>query len=313
MANVIAIFWGGYYISFPELGRILTEPFSLFLITLYLYLFVQSKKNNALKFTIGSGIVLGYLALTKIIFGYVVLAMLLVTTFLYTFQKKNTTSRNLVGVLIIAFLMNCPYLAYTYSLTGKYLYWGNSGGLSLYWMSTPHQNEYGDWNHPTFTAYCQNPNIPCNADLLAKNHQKDIDYILSLPKIEQDDAYKNIALRNIHEHPLKYLQNVVANVSRLFFGIPFSYYPQQPWTFLRFPPNALLFSMMVLSLVLWLVNFRKTPVEVSFLVFLSLTYLGGTSLLSAYPRMLSIVVPMILFWCGYILSRNISIEWISSQ
>ncbi len=307
LATAITIFWGCYYISFQELGSMLTESFSLFIVTLFLYLFTQVKAERPLKFVIASGIVLGYLALTKIIFGYVILVMLALSLLQFSFksklQSKPIITRNFIGIFAIALLMNIPYLVYTYSLTGKLLYWGNSGGSSLYWMSTPYENEYGDWNNSTFTANCHNPNIPCNAYLLAKNHQKDMDYILSLPKIEQDDAYKDIAMQNIRTHPQKYLQNITSNVSRLFFGIPISYYPQQFSTVLRFPPNILLLSVMVLSLGLWLLYFNSIPIEVRYLIFLSLIYLGGTSLLSAYPRMLYVIVPIILFWCGCILDK----------
>lgn len=48
----------------------------------------------------------------------------------------------------LALLICSPYLVYTYALTGKIFYWGNSGGLSLYWMSSPHPQEFGDWHNP---------------------------------------------------------------------------------------------------------------------------------------------------------------------
>lgn len=317
LATAISIFWGMYYISFQEMGGILTESFSLFLITLFLYLLIKAQKDKTLKFTLAGGIALGYLALTKIIFGYVILVMLIGTalTFIiqYMLQSENKKILKLLGVLAIAFSINIPYLIYTYSLTGKYFYWGNSGGSSLYWMSTPYENEYGDWNHSTFTANCHDKSILCNADLVAKNHQKDMDYIQSLPKIEQDDAFKSIAYQNIKEHPFKYVKNIAANISRLFFAMPISYYPQRFLTIFRFPPTILLLTAMTLSLVFWLFNFSRTPTEINFLIFLNFVYLGGTSLLSAYPRMLYVVVPLILFWCAYILNRSIQIKWIWSK
>ncbi len=45
----------------------------------------------------------------------------------------------------MALIWCVPYLLMTYSLTGKPFYWGSSGGLSLYWMSTPYDTEMGDW------------------------------------------------------------------------------------------------------------------------------------------------------------------------
>lgn len=317
VTTIISIFWGCYYISFQELGSMLTEPFSLFLITLFLYCFVQVHVNQQWKFVLGSGLVLGYLALTKIIFGYVILVMLSIAVLRFAFrnrlQLKYKPTQHSMLIFAIALLVNLPYLAYTYSLTGKYLYWANSGGSSLYWMSTPFEGEYGDWNNSTFTANCHDSHIPCNAALIAKNHQAEIDYILSLPKTKQDDAYKTIALQNISTHPTKFLRNIACNVSRLFFRIPISYYPQKDITLLRFPPNILLLVTLIWATLIWLLNVRRIPIEVNWLVIFTFTYLGGTSLLSAYPRMLYIIVPMILFWSGYVLSNSIKIQFKINQ
>ncbi len=311
LATLIGVAWGCYYISYQELGSMLTEPFSLCLISLFVYAFVRAHSAEGKKWRVIGGMVLGYLALTKIIFGYVILVGLVligVYQLIQIYLKSKVKSPILV-ILGIALVVNLPYLTYTHSLTGKLLYWGNSGGMSLYWMSTPFEGEYGDWNNATFTANCHNTRISCNADLLAQNHQKDMDYILSLPKNKRDDAYKDLALQNIRNHPVKYARNVLSNVSRLFFGLPITYYPQRDTTILRFPPNILLLSVMFLGLVIWLMNVRHIPIEISFLVLLTLVYLGGTSLLSAYPRMLYVVVPMILFWSGVILEKAIRISF----
>ncbi len=314
-STLIAVIWGCYYISFQELGGMLTESFSLFLISLFLYCFLRASKNEEWKWVWRSGIVLGYLALTKIIFGYVILVMFGIAGLQYALRNRlklqEMMARNRLDIFVIALLVNLPYLIYTHSLTGKYFYWGNSGGMSLYWMSTPFEGEYGDWNNSTFTANCHDARIPCNADLLAKNHQTDMDYILSLPKIERDDAYKSLALQNIQKHPTKYLRNVVSNVSRLFFGMPISYYPQRDSTIFRFPPNVLLLSALFLATIVWLLNFWSVPIEVTYIALMSFVYLGGTSLLSAYPRMLYVIVPMLLFWCGYALNRalQVSLKW----
>ncbi|MGB1241596.1 MAG: ArnT family glycosyltransferase [Chitinophagales bacterium] len=314
-STFIAVAWGCYYISFQELGSMLTESFSLFLISLFLHCFLRTSKNKELKWVWSSGIILGYLALTKIIFGYVVLVMLGIAGLQYVLRNRlklqQTMARNRLGVFAIALLLNVPYLLYTHSLTSKNFYWGNSGGMSLYWMSTPFEGEYGDWNNSTFTANCHDSRIPCNADLLAKNHQVNMDYILSLPKIKRDDAYKSLALQNIRNHPTKYLRNVVSNVSRLFFGMPISYYPQRDTTMFRFPPNVLLLSVLFLATIVWLLNFWSVPIEVTYIALMSFVYLGGTSLLSAYPRMLYVVVPMLLFWCSYVLNRTlkVSLKW----
>ena len=37
---------------------------------------------------------------------------------------------------------------YTYSITGKFFFMADSGGSSLYSMSSPFENEHGDWFSP---------------------------------------------------------------------------------------------------------------------------------------------------------------------
>ena len=48
--------------------------------------------------------------------------------------------RTIALVYALALVWCLPYLAHTYSLTGRWFYWGSSGGMSLYWMSTPYRD-----------------------------------------------------------------------------------------------------------------------------------------------------------------------------
>ena len=236
--------------------------------------------------------------------------MILLSLFLaYYLWKKNIDGQWAVYVLVIAFIINIPYLIYTWSLTGKLFYWGNSGGMSLYWMSTPVEGEYGDWNNTSFTANCGHDKIiPCNKDLLAIHHQKDMDYVLSLPVIEQDDAYKAIAIQNIKSHPVKYLRNCFCNFSRLFFGFPTSYFYQREGTLLRFPLNSILLTFIFISVFFSCYHYKKLPLLIHFIYSLIFVYLFLSTLVSAYPRQLYVVVPLLLFWMAYMMYISVSIK-----
>jgi len=199
-----------------------------------------------------------------------------------------------------------PYLAYTYNLTGKVFYFGNSGGMSLYWMSTPYENEYGDWNNESFTDNQADAGNPERMSKLKSNHQKDIDQVFKFKGIEKDEAYKKIAIQNIKSHPMKYVKNIFSNISRSFFGFPQTYSYQTPllkvWYF------AILFSLILFCLSFTLFNWKRIIYPVRFLLVFIFVYFAGSSLISIDNRQFVIIVPAILFWIGYILQKTTSVK-----
>lgn len=302
---LLTLIWGCYYLAYKEMTLIYTESFTTFLVTLII--FSIAKREPKSKDILTGGITFGFLVLTKIIFGYVLLVLLAASAVHYFFLK-NFTVKHFTFLFIIAFALNVPYLLYTYSLTGKLFYWGNSGGMSLYWMSSPHKHEYGDWNTTDFDTYCFDPSLPCNAQMFAKNHTADIEYVLSLPPAEQDDAYKKIALTNIKENPLKYLKNCYANIIRMFFNIPESYTYPREMSLLRIPPNSILLTFMLIACGLTFIKWRHFPANVQYLVGILVLYLGASTLVSATHRQLNVVVPLIIFWIAYTLKKSVVVR-----
>jgi hypothetical protein len=283
--------WGLYYLGYQEIPSMLTEPFTSFLMSALLvslssYLYV-------------SGIIIGLIVLTKFIFGYILLFMLIFWAAVYLInQMKKIATPKIKSLLIalgIAFVIVTPYLAYTYQLTGRVFYWGNSGGMNLYWMSTPYENEFGDW-FPETLFNGQEVGGPT----LYKNHLSDFTYFLTLKGVESDDAYKKKGIENIKKYPLKYIRNWFTNQGRLWFNFPQTGFSHTERGLLRFVPNAILLTFFLFSLYLWGLNFRKCPIEVNFLALFILTYLAMSSLISALPRQLTISVPILLFWISFI-------------
>ncbi len=246
-------------------------------------------------------------------FGYVLLMVGLGYGIAYFILKTRRNPmqikvRKLLFVWCIAFATILPYLIYTYSITGRIFYFGNSGGMSLYWMSTPIEHEFGDWTNEKFTFHCDSWR-PCNAEFFAKNHQKDIDFVNQFKGVEKDDAYKKLAFENIRNYPKKYVQNCVANIGRLFFGQPYSYYYQGVGlVFYVLLPNSIILTLMLVCLPLWLYNFKKCRAEINFLTVFLFIYLFVSVFLSAYPRQFFVIVPGILMWVVYILSKSVKIS-----
>lgn len=309
-AVLFGLFFAGYYIAYQEIIRIYAEPFTLFLISASTYFLAKTFNDSAnYKNIVNSGFFLGYLCLTKIIFGYVLLAMLLLYCTALLYNRKSNRIQQSVLILILAIIINLPYLAYTYTLTGKIFYWGNSGGMSLYWMSTPFEGEFGDWNNSNFTANCSvDNNTPCNAEMLKSHHKKNYAEIYQYKGVERDEAFKSKAINNIKNHPVKYFKNCAANIGRMLFGFPTSYLYQRDKTLIRIPPNSILLTLMLMSFVLTTLNIRKIDYEVLFILSFIFIYLGASTLVSAYPRQFYIIVPMILFWINYLIARTCSLK-----
>jgi len=300
-AFFFTLFWGIYYIAFKEMLYVFTETLTSLLVVLIAYKITSSKKTIDYIFI---GLLLGFLALVKLIFGYVILICLTLFTLIFLINK-NKIYANYTLVFFAAIITTLPYLFYTYNLTGKIFYWGNSGGMSLYWMSTPIETEYGDWNDSTFSAYCNyDTTMPCNASYFARGHQADYDSIYKFNGILRDDAFKEKAIQNIKAHPFKYIKNIFANIGRLFFGIPNSY------NFIRFQhlwriiPNAFVFCMFLVSIVLGIRKFKKIHTVFYFLLTLLFVYLGLTLLVSAQQRQLYVVLPIIIIWFSWIFERS---------
>jgi hypothetical protein len=303
-AIACSLFWAFSYPAFSYIALIHTETITWFLITLLMYCVINCFAKKNIKFIFFSGIILGYIALTKIIFGYVILVFLvaLVPLIIFTKNKNHKTS---LFIILIAFATSAPYLIYTYNLTGRIFYWGNAGGMSLYWMSTPFEMEYGDWNNETFDAMID-AHLTGGPMLLKDKHLDDFNKIMQKKGIERDDAYKAIAIDNIKSHPVKYFKNIIANLSRALFGFPYSYSYQRP--LMKAWYSSIIFTLSLLSMILTLVNWQNINYSVRFLLILGVTYLGGSLLLSMENRMFLVVVPLILFWTGYILQKTIKIN-----
>ncbi len=322
-ALIFSFLWACYYIAYQQMFSVTTETVTMFLMSLLIFFIVKAYNQKSIKGTrkyiFLSGFILGYIVLIKVIFGYVVLFMLASLFLLWIFNKKSINYRRGLVILLIAFATFTPYLIYTYYLTGRVFYFGAASD-TLYWMSSPYQGEYGDWkgslglNPVDYGNY----NIPGSDDSLVAHHKKDFDEIYNLKgDIEQGDRFQKIAINNIKSHPFKYAQNVFFNMGRIFFHYPFSYAVQRPKSLYVMPANGIILTFILLCLIPTLLYWRKIIFPLRFLLFIALLYLGASSLVSAETRMLTIIVPILIFWFGYIVQKtiklNINQEWLDEK
>ena len=257
---------------------------------------------------------LGYLALTKIIFPYVIVAALLGVLALTVFPRLARAYRLKKSALILlgALLVLSPYIAYSYQLTGKFFYLGMHGGEALYARSTPFENEFGNWFNEQHVLGDQLPtgreDVMANLDQMRENHREYFMSIEGLTYIDRDSVLKSKAIQNIKNHPGKYLKNTVANVSRFFFHFPFSYRMQNLDTLGYLIPNIFIVVLAILGVYPAYVRRNFIPKELIFLMLLSLIYLGGHSLLDGRGRYLLPVVPIWMMFFSFVYFRILQIR-----
>ncbi|MBB6109672.1 Dolichyl-phosphate-mannose-protein mannosyltransferase [Mucilaginibacter lappiensis] len=305
IARFFAIIWAFYFNIYTYLPAILTEIFSAFLIAAFIYSVVLFYNGGRFKHLVLSGFLLGFLTLTKIIFGYVLLSSLLVCLILLVLGKVKKNYQNSLYIILIAFITTAPYLLYTYNLTGRFFYWGNSGGMSLYWMSTPDNLEYGDWKLPSLTNLLspQPFNTTEGDSLLKANHSAEIASILKHEGAEQDDLFKKAAIRNIRATPKKFIKNYFYNLSRMLFDFPYSYSYQIPQTIINILTGSLVFWASVVALILSVINRRRIAYAIKFIMLIFVLYFLISGLVSAYARQFDVMMPVVLFWIAYMADK----------
>jgi hypothetical protein len=275
-----------------------TEVLSFFLVTAWVHHALASPASGVQR--IIAGCYLGFLCLTKVIVGAVLPVYLLAAAAVWLRRRSDIVRPYLIQV-VVAFSLCLPYLAYTYHLTGKALYWSTAGANSFYWLTSPYSEEWGDWYHQGWVR--ENP-------VLRAHHQKIFDQttglaqdptlsaseqVFNLGTPESASVFREAGLRNLREHPLKFAKNWAANLVRLFLDVPVS---------VRGTPFWNLYSLYNLPFLAWTAfvagfawrrrvapPWRWWPIAA-----LALLVLGAYSLSSASARHLVPLVP--IWWLG---------------
>jgi hypothetical protein len=209
LGYALGLYWPAWF----TLGHIYVEPLAVLLVTAFLYHLVKALRYGSTKSVVWAGGASGFLALCRVEFGWVILAGGAVSALWWLRRRGASGPRKLLAISGVALVVCVPWLAYTYSLTGRFLYWGNSGGLSLYWMSSSQRGDLGDWH--------DYPDVFRDSNLAPHRH-----FFLRLERArppEQDAQLERAGLRQIAAHPLGYLRNLAYNVSRLFSDAPRSF------------------------------------------------------------------------------------------
>jgi hypothetical protein len=292
--SIYTILLGLYFPVYMSLPQLMTECLTWFLLTSVAYLLIKTIRAGVIswKSIALCGFFIAYLAMTKVIFGWVIILMIIISIAMLLIKRFKSAGKITAYVFSFSFILCVPYLLYTYSITGKTLYWTNCSGLSLYTMTAPYQKDYGDWK-------------PVEEMAVNPNYKDFIHSITNLPPIERDLAFKKQAVANIKKYPAKYVMNCVANLGRLFFEYPHTNALQSSGTFFFLAPNMFAFVFIIMALAISIFYLKKIPVEIIVMLVFIMVYLAGSVFVSAYCRMFIVTLPFWMFFFFYVL-HNIS-------
>jgi len=278
-----------------------SEPLSCMMIAIifyYSYFLLKNKEINYKKI-IALAFALAYLALTKAIFGYAIVACIIILILFYVFPKDKIRVKISLIAFVLAFVFCLPYLLYTYNLTGKMFFWSNRGGVNIYHSTTPFAGEYGDWFGNNI--YEDNPQA-------MQNHKDVLSETANMKALDKDEKFKELGIEHFKNHPGKFVSNWFVGLGRLMFNYPFSYSLQKPDTYFFILPNMFLFSFLFISIGVLIKYRKKFPYEFSFIILFSFVYLGGISLAAAVARYTALVYPLFFAIILYVFSKIIKIR-----
>lgn len=285
-----------YFPIFAELDAVMTEPLTILLLAFFVYFSTPPNKLKHNRKIIILGLIFGYICITKVIFGYVQLLLLLFMLLFYVY-KKTTDLLHYLKIISYSYLITLPYLIFTYSLTSQKFFWANSGSENLYWMSTPYENEVGTWYPKNY--FVETTKKYSYDTLTFRNHKVFMQKILNEKNsITQGKLYTTEAIKNIKNHPLKYCKNIFFNISRLYFDFPHTAVMQSKNTGFKMFPHSLLFVFSVVSIIYFFLHFHSISLHIKFLMLLIYTYLFLSILVSALPRQMNIIILCHVFIWG---------------
>jgi 4-amino-4-deoxy-L-arabinose transferase-like glycosyltransferase len=280
-----------FYVLLPSLH---SEIQAAFFLVLFMYALTRYLREAQLRYFFVAAIALAWLAVTRIVFGWIILFGLAVWLVAWLVRRQRT--RLIVaGLYATALLLCLPWLAYTYSISNNVFYWGSSGGQSLYWMASPYPGQLGDWHSKG--AVFREPELAPDRPEFTR--------IRGLNQIQADARLRHDAATLIRDHPGRYARHLAENLSRILFNMPYSFTPQKLNTLFYIVPNAILLTgLLVATIILW-PRRRTLPFEGS--VFAVLLLLGVVLQvpLAAYGRMFTPLVPLVLWILVFVLAKYV--------
>lgn len=306
---IIALILGFHPLLLNHMADLKTEVLSAFLVAGFMYFLVKSVREQTWnwKTIIASAFLLSYLILTKVVFNYV--ALLGGIVFLSAGLIAGNRSLLKTGsIYSLSIVMCIPYLIYMYNLTGKFYKWETNSGEILYFRTSTYEDEYGTW---VATKYILDPAEEKEGyylDIMKARYYHFLDSIDHLPLMERNEVLMQKSIENVKAHPEIYLKNSLASLARIFFNQPNSFRYQRLADFVYIIPNLFLLFLLLGAVIVAVVVRTRFPVELWYILFFLLVYVGGISMINGLARYLIAVLPVFFLFPAATLIKFVRIE-----
>lgn len=203
---------GLYAPAWSVLGSAHKEPLAILLVVVTMGATLRYVHRGGAGALVIGGLAFAALAMTRLEYGWAIVALLVVAG-VAAVVRRGVGYGRLAAVCSVAALACVPWLVYTYHLTGHLFYWGNAGSLSLFWMSAPTPDQLGQWHSWRHTL--SQPALAGYRPLFLR--------LTPLDPLHRDMALQHLAWLQATGHPAKFAVNLVANLARMWAGLPFSF------------------------------------------------------------------------------------------
>ena len=279
---------------FQPLRGIHKEPIAILLVVagmLGLVRYIETGRKLPL---VLAGLAFAGVTMARLEFGWVTIAMIVACGAWWLFGRSPVAARRSTAVFAVALAGCVPWLAYTWSLTDRPLYWGNSGGISLYWMSpTGGPGETGQWH--AFHTVAEEPRFDRYKAFFRRQS--------ATPLVERNERFEEVAKDNIKRDPLGYGRNLVLNTTRMLFYQPFWPTPDLGLLVMYGVFNGLLVVGLAWAGVALIRHRTGLPPETLPIAAFGLIGLGIHIFPSADPRMVLTSAPPLIWLIVYAAAR----------
>jgi len=285
-----------------EVPLLMSEALSLALLVAFLAAFTRSldpTDDKHWRWVLLATLAFGALVMTRVIFGYVAIAMLGFSVIGFVVHRAWRQAWLATAIICAGTLLLCvPYLSYTKAKTGKSMCWTTTGSEMFYWMTSTLPGENGHWfSHDTVL---ERPELAAHRGLYVEVCQS------------KSPANEHLLMERVREHfeanPMGVLYNWLCNWPRMFFGFPRSFEYENITRVVLIAWNGPLILALFASLLLGWRRWLAAPPELGILLLICLIFMGGSSLAPVLPRYLAIMMPVLWLCSAAMLQRHVKLQ-----
>jgi 4-amino-4-deoxy-L-arabinose transferase-like glycosyltransferase len=281
-ALAAAYVFAAYWPFLALLSYVSNEPLCVLLVAAATHRLVVWSRSHRRRDVVIAGVLLGYLTLVRVEFGYLLIAWIVIASITLLARQARDLARFALASSLIALLVCVPYLAYTQSVTNRFFYWSGSGAQQLYWMDTGRAQDYGDW--------WSTSEVESNAAFASLRPV--FRRIEAHTPRDWDSKLMTVAVRNIENHPFLYLRNVAYNIGRLVVNEPYSNTPVRLRSLAFYGlANIAVAAAVAASLLAMRRRRQRLPGPVLLLLWFAGTTFVLHALVSAYAAYTVLIVP----------------------